>query len=278
MASGAGAWQEDTPPRSSVPRDFAGFVTQRGSLEYVSAPTFRGDPYRVLDVRHDASPEEIKRRWRELAREHHPDRAGADGAERERLTTSMARINAAYDVLRDPVRRARYDSTPHARRERYAEGRSPDGEDVGPPPPPPSPPVTARFDFSASFQPRNSAALRRHQTSRRRTTLSGQPPIDWRAYDQGPDRRASAPNGPIHRHVDPGSVRLPSLDEARATVLGFGRFHGLTLGEVAEKEPTYIDWIASTITRDRDLVMRARVIANDLDAKGIERRQRVVEA
>ncbi len=71
------------------------------------------------------------------------------------------------------------------------------------------------------------------------------------------------------------NVRVPGLDEARATVLGFGRFHGLTLGEVAEREPTYIDWIASTITRDRDLVMRARVIASDLDAKGVERRPRV---
>jgi hypothetical protein len=229
----------------------------------------------VLDVRHDASAETIKRRWRELAREHHPDRAGADGDERERLTTRMARINAAYDVLSDPVRRARYDSTPHARRERYAEGRAPDGEDVGPPPPPPSAPVSARFDFSASFQPRNSVVRRQR---RRHTTLAGQPPVDWREYRRSPDLRASAPNGPVHRHVDPQSVRLPSLDEARSTVLGFGRFHGLTLGEVAEREPTYIDWIASTITRDRDLVMRARVIASDLDARGVERRPRVAEA
>lgn len=228
----------------------------------------------MLDVRHDASAAEIKRRWRELAREHHPDRAGADSAERQRLTTRMARINAAYDVLSDPVRRARHDSTPHARRERYAEGRTPSGEEAGPPPPPPSPPVTARFDTSASFQPRNSTVLRRRG---RRTTLSGQPPVDWRAYRQGPDLRASAPNGPIHRTVDLSRVRLPSLEDARATVLGFGRFHGLTLGEVAEREPTYIDWIASTITRDRDLVMRAKVIASDLDARGIERRPRVAE-
>jgi len=232
----------------------------------------------VLDVRHDEAPDEIKRRWRELAREHHPDRAGTDGVERERLTTRMARINAAYDVLSDPVRRARYDSTPHARRERYAEGRSPGDPNVGPPPPPPARPVTARFDTSASFTPRNSSAVRRHETPRRRTTLSGQAPVDWRAYGQGSDLRASAPNGPVHRRVDPESMRLPSLDEARATVLGFGRFHGLTLGEVAETEPTYIDWIASTITRDRDLVTRARVIAGDLDARGIERRPRVVEA
>jgi hypothetical protein len=82
----------------------------------------------------------------------------------------------------------------------------------------------------------------------------------------------------VHRRVDPSSILLPSLAEARATVLGFGRFHGQTLGEVAEKEPTYIDWIASTITRDRDLVMRARVVAHDLDARGVERRPRMAEA
>jgi len=40
---------------------------------------------------------------------------------------------------------------------------------------------------------------------------------------------------------------------------------------VAAFEPTYIDWIARTITRDRDLVVRARVIRADLDARGIER-------
>ena len=243
----------------------------RGSLDYVSAPTFRGDPYRVLDVRHDASVDEIKRRWRELAREHHPDRAGHDGDERERLTTRMARINAAYDVLRDPVRRASYDSTPHARRERYAEGRAP-GETVGPPPPPPSRPVTARFDTSASFRERNSIVRRRA------VPLRGHAPVDWREYRAGPDLRASQPTGPVHRTVDPAKVQLPSLEDARATVLGFGRFHGLTLGEVAEQEPTYIDWIASTITRDRDLVMRARVIASDLDARGVERHQRLAEA
>ena len=85
----------------------------------------------------------------------------------------------------------------------------------------------------------------------------------------GNPRLNEAPNG---QYCDVGIWR--SLEEARETVLGFGRFHGLTLGEVAEREPTYIDWIASTITRDRDLVMRAKVIASDLDARGVERRAR----
>jgi curved DNA-binding protein CbpA len=234
----------------------------------VSVPSFRGDPYRVLDIRHDASADEIKRRWRELAREHHPDRAAHDADERQRLTTRMARINAAYDVLRDPVRRARYDATPLARRERFSEGRSP-GEAAGPPPPPPAPPVTARFDTSALFRKRNGGPSRRRAIPR-----PGGQPIDRRSYQRARELRASQPNGPVHRKVDLATIRVPSLDEARATILGFGRFHGLTLGEVATREPTYIDWIAATITRDRDLVMRARVIASDLDAKGVERRSR----
>jgi len=244
----------------------------------VSGPSFRGDPYHVLDVRHDASAEEVKRRWRDLAREHHPDRAGSDGHERERLTTRMARINAAYDVLRDPVRRARYDSTPHARRERYADPGRARQRSGGPPPPPPTRPVTARFDTSALFRERNATVqheatpIRRQPRPARRASFGTTPSTEWREYRQSPDLRASLPNGPVYRSIDPSRAQLPSLDDARATVLGFGRFHGLTLGDVAEREPTYIDWIASTITRDRDLVMRARVVASDLDERGIERR------
>ena len=66
-------------------------------------------------------------------------------------------------------------------------------------------------------------------------------------------------------------MHAPSLEEARGTLLEFGRYHGWTLGDVAEREPTYVDWIARTITRDRDLVMRARVVQADLDERGIER-------
>jgi curved DNA-binding protein CbpA len=259
--------------RSMQARYPAGAARQgcRGSLDAVSASTFRGDPYRVLDLRHDASPSQIKRRWRELARTHHPDRAAHSGEEQARLTTRMARINAAYDVLRDPVRRARYDASPLARRERAFEGQASD-DGPGPPPPPPTRPVTARFDTSALFRARNG-------TSRRRAAMrNGQPPVDWRIHRRGRDLRSSQPTGPASRTLEPSHIRLPSLTEARDTILGFGRFHGLTLGEVAEREPTYIDWIASTITRDRDLVLRARVIASDLDERGVERRSRVAEA
>jgi hypothetical protein len=43
---------------------------------------------------------------------------------------------------------------------------------------------------------------------------------------------------------------------------------------VADFEPSYIDWLASTITRDRDLVASARVIQAELDQRGVCRRVR----
>ena len=52
----------------------------------------------------------------------------------------------------------------------------------------------------------------------------------------------------------------------------FGKFHGHTLGQIAGFEPSYIDWVAGTVTRDPELVAAARVIQADLDARGISRR------
>ncbi len=234
-------------------------------------PAFHGDPYRVLGLPFDASEAAIKRRWRELAREHHPDRA-AEPAEALRLTKQMARINAAYDALRDPERRARVDARQRSEGTEPARGfpRDAGDEPVGPPRPRPTRPVTARFDTSPILHRRN-ATLRRA-----RPVLDGHRPagVRERRMDQ-PPLRSSDPCGPVLRRRGPGRPpRLPSLDEARRTQLSFGKFHGRTLGEVELEEPTYIDWIARTITRDHDLVVRARVIRDDMDARGVQRHVR----
>jgi curved DNA-binding protein CbpA len=240
---------------------------------------FRGDPYRTLGLPHEATDAQIKRRWRELAREHHPDRAAGDGDEAARLTARMARINAAYDVLREPSRRAAYDSSAAGRRAK-AESRGATGqagafdeddafagERGGPPPPPRTRPVTARFDTSAGMRPRNT------RTGTPPPTLRGHAPPS-RRDGSGRDLRASTPTGPVHYHAGRRREPLPTLQEARETTLNFGRFHGYTLGEVELLEPSYIDWVARTITRDRDLVIRARLIQQDLDERGVARPSR----
>lgn len=240
---------------------------------------FRGDPYQVLDVAHHSSDMQVKRRWRELAREHHPDRAAGNSEEAARLTSRMARINAAYDLLRDPVRRAAYDSSPQGRRARQSaaagaagahfDDEFADSPRSGPPPPPPSAPITARFDTTASFRPRNS---RTGESPSGR--MSGHRPLDRRTFETERDLRASTPTGPVERREGKRAQPLPTLQESRDTTLNFGRFHGYTLGEVELVEPAYIDWVARTITRDRELVVKARIIQADLDRRGINRRSR----
>ena len=67
------------------------------------------DHYEVLGVTRDATPEEIKKAYRKLARELHPDvNPSADAAERFKSVTH------AYDVLSDPDQRERYDLGPQA--------------------------------------------------------------------------------------------------------------------------------------------------------------------
>lgn len=64
------------------------------------------DHYAVLDVPRTASHEEIKRRYRRLMREVHPDANAAD----PQATRKAALINQAYETLGDPGRRREYDA------------------------------------------------------------------------------------------------------------------------------------------------------------------------
>src|SRR4051812_18914167 len=62
------------------------------------------DLYELLGVERSASADEIKRAFRKLARQHHPDVSSAPDAEQR-----FKEINLAYEVLSDPQKRAQYD-------------------------------------------------------------------------------------------------------------------------------------------------------------------------
>jgi hypothetical protein len=66
------------------------------------------DPYAVLGVPRDATPLQVARAHRRLAKRHHPDLQGGE-EQRSESAERMRRINEAWALLSDPAARAEYD-------------------------------------------------------------------------------------------------------------------------------------------------------------------------
>ena len=70
--------------------------------------------YDVLGVQKDATQADIKKQYQRLARKHHPDRSDASDAKEQ-----FQKVNTAYQTLKDPQKRAEYD-TPQQQRHEYS--------------------------------------------------------------------------------------------------------------------------------------------------------------
>ncbi len=84
------------------------------------------DYYEALGVPRNASAEAIKKAFRRLAMQYHPDRNKEDGAE-----AKFKEIGEAYEVLSDPEKRAAYDRFGHAGLQGFDLGRPFEGFDFG---------------------------------------------------------------------------------------------------------------------------------------------------
>ncbi len=62
--------------------------------------------YETLGVTKSSPPEEVTKRYRQLAKTYHPDRNPGDPA----AEVKFKEVSEAYDVLNDPLRRSQYDS------------------------------------------------------------------------------------------------------------------------------------------------------------------------
>lgn len=87
---------------------------------------FEKDFYAILGVAETASAEEIKRAFKKLARDLHPDRNPGDKPAEDRFK----QVSEAYDVLGDAEKRAEYDQVRHLQRSGYAAG-GPSGFQAG---------------------------------------------------------------------------------------------------------------------------------------------------
>ena len=73
------------------------------------------NPYSTLGVARNASADTIKRAYKQKAKEHHPDRGGD--------ANTFAEISNAYDILKDPQKRAYFDHTGSAKPQAFNQQR-----------------------------------------------------------------------------------------------------------------------------------------------------------
>src|SRR5260221_13664282 len=85
------------------------------------------DFYELLGVQRAASAEELKKAYRKLAMQHHPDRNRGDKASEHKFKE----LSEAYEILKDDQKRAAYDRFGHAAFENGSAGPAAGGFGLG---------------------------------------------------------------------------------------------------------------------------------------------------
>jgi curved DNA-binding protein CbpA len=195
------------------------------------------DPYKTLQVDPEAEDEVIAAAYRRLARKYHPDVAAAPEA-----AARMAALNAAWEQIGDPVRRAAFD------RDRAIQAAIGRRGNVG------AGPAGGR---SASSPPATPETVSRDWTSGRSSVGGG--------YEES-----------MHT-ADGAGAAGPPPGNPSGSVLNFGRFVGWSLGEIARADIEYIEWLDRTPIgrqyRDEvDAILRRAGRRRSAEADATERR------
>src|SRR5689334_22286719 len=85
------------------------------------APVSKRDYYDILGVEKEASEEDLKKAYRRLARQHHPDLHTGDH-QKKAAEEKFKEINEAYEILSSQDKRKRYDTFGHAGAQQGADG------------------------------------------------------------------------------------------------------------------------------------------------------------
>ena len=162
------------------------------------------DPYKTLQVDPEAEDEVIAAAYRRLARKYHPD--ANIGPDATAAAARMTALNAAWELIGDPVRRAAFDRD-RAVRDALARRAS----DV------------VAVDPTAGRRPPPAESISRDWTSGRSSAGGG--------YDAS-----------MHRPDGMGTAG-PAPGDPSGSVLNFGRYAGWSLGEIARRDLEYIEWL-----------------------------------
>ena len=220
MASTSGrapALTPSTPRARRRPPASTRCAASRGGGGYrsrASSTSLLRDPYRVLGVPDDATPEEIKLAYRRLTKATHPDvNPAKDAAE------TFRRVNAAYEILADTERRGRFDrgSDFHARDEGFAPERRPHAERK-----PPRGTPRRKTETQTKTLPHTSDA--RRSTSSSRTRRRDERVFERRGWRRGDDSGTLgvARGSPRYSWACPRRLGIGSCTASRRSPYGEG--------------------------------------------------------
>jgi curved DNA-binding protein CbpA len=202
------------------------------------------DPYKVLQVDPEAEDEVIVAAYRRLARKYHPDVSpGPESVQR------MVRINQAWELLKDPVRRAAVDRA--RARAALTAARS---AAAGPHPRSPAQPTTPEARRAGTGSGPSPAPTTRPGPAPTWPMPGMRDPSDDETGRPRPDRVSpdwTSGRSSAGGTYDPATMGAPQGDGAAGpppgnpigSVLAFGRYTGWSLGEIARADLEYLEWL-----------------------------------
>ncbi|NRP71369.1 Curved DNA-binding protein [Ensifer psoraleae] len=204
------------------------------------------DPYAILGVRRNAGQDEIKAAWRSVAKAVHPDHNQDDPL----ATQRFAEAGKAYELLRDPVLRSRYD---RVRREAELRRMEAMKQKMRGPEPAEEPidAETAEEAISRIFgvEPQAASASSKPKPASARPADKGEPPADMRP------EAAAEPKREESSRFDPLVVRRSAAPAADLVAAIVRRIRG-RVAKTAEKVP---DLAIDVDVSIEQIINRARV-------------------
>lgn len=221
------------------------------------------DPYKIIGVSRNVDQDEIKKAYRKLARELHPD----SDPKNPWAEDDFKELSAAYDLLSDPQKRARYDSgeidAGGAKRRRSPHRSASRGGPHG------GPHGGAKNPFESFFKKR--AARERSGVRARGANVSYTLKVDFHEAVRGATKRVSMTNGKrFDVRVPPGTKDGQTLRLKGQGMPGIGDQAGDALVTILVEPDTRFQRQGDDIHSELAITMPEAVLGGKVEAPTID--------